>query len=300
MLKRKLTLMVVPDSQGIARQISVPVALLYSAVLFILIVLFVGFFFAAQYFSHRVSEVEVQKLRTENERLHDKYEQMRWDLAEVDSRYKDLVNKEIAIRTIFDLPEISTEERQLGIGGPESKTLAVMSTNEKFAFKTEQEVDRLLRLSTFEIEKYAEVEQDLTGLKDRLAHTPSIWPVKGWLSRGFGMKHDPFTGYKQMHRGLDIANRVGTPIMAPADGRVTQVGTVGNMGKMITIDHGYGFVTRYGHLSTTIAKRGDRVKRGDVIAMMGSTGYSTGPHLHYEVWRNGKALNPMSFILNEL
>jgi murein DD-endopeptidase MepM/ murein hydrolase activator NlpD len=224
---------------------------------------------------------------------------MRWDLAEVDSRYQDLVAKEVAIRTIFDLPEIPTEERELGIGGPGSKTFADKSQIEKYAYKTEMEVDRLLRLSAFEIEKYSEVEKSLGDLKDRLAHTPSIWPAKGWLSRGYGMKHDPFTGYKQMHRGIDIANNHGTPVMATADGRVSRVGRVGNLGLVVTIDHGYGFVTRYGHLSKSQVKVGQRVSRGDVVALMGSTGYSTGPHLHYEVWRNGKILNPRDYILNE-
>jgi murein DD-endopeptidase MepM/ murein hydrolase activator NlpD len=174
-----------------------------------------------------------------------------------------------------------------------------MSPAEKVAYATEVEVDRLLRLSAFELEKYSEVETELGKVKERLAHTPSIWPTKGWLSRGFGMKYDPFTGYEQMHRGIDIANRRGTPVMATAAGRVKSVGTFGGLGKMVIVDHGYGFVTRYGHLSQINVKRGQRVDRGEVIALMGNTGYSTGPHLHYEVWRNGKILNPRDFILNE-
>ena len=299
MFKNKLTLMVIPDSKGIAKQISIPVGLIYSAILLILFIVFLSVYFAAQYFTVQVEDAELARLKTENVNLTSKYEQMRWDLAEVDSRYQELIKKEIAIRTMFDLPEINSEERQLGIGGPIPKSVRAMNETEKFAYTTEREVDRLLRLSNFELEKYAEVEQDLTKLKDRLQHTPSIWPTKGWLSRGFGMKHDPFTGYKQMHKGLDIANHMGTPVMAPADGRVTQVGRLGNMGKVIMIDHGYGFMTRYAHLSQINVTRGQRVKRGDVIAAMGSTGYSTGPHLHYEVWRNGKVLNPMNYILND-
>ncbi len=299
MFKNKLTLMVIPDSKGIAKQISIPVGLIYSAILLILFIVFLSVYFAAQYFTVQVEDAELARLKTENVNLTSKYEQMRWDLAEVDSRYQELIKKEIAIRTMFDLPEINSEERQLGIGGPIPKSVKAMNETEKFAYTTEREVDRLLRLSNFELEKYAEVEQDLTKLKDRLQHTPSIWPTKGWLSRGFGMKHDPFTGYKQMHKGLDIANHMGTPVMAPADGRVTQVGRLGNMGKVIMIDHGYGFMTRYAHLSQINVTRGQRVKRGDVIAAMGSTGYSTGPHLHYEVWRNGKVLNPMNYILND-
>ena len=113
------------------------------------------------------------------------------------------------------------------------------------------------------------------------------------------MKNDPFTGYRQMHHGLDIANHRGTPIIATADGRVSSVGRNSGLGKIVAIDHGYGFRTRYAHLSEIKVKRGQRVKRGDVIGLMGSTGYSTGPHLHYEVIRNGKTVNPIKYILNQ-
>ena len=113
------------------------------------------------------------------------------------------------------------------------------------------------------------------------------------------MKYDPFTGYKQMHRGIDIANHTGTPIIATADGVVKATQSSAGMGKFVVINHGYGFQTRYGHLSQIKVKAGQHVKRGDVIALMGSTGYSTGPHLHYEVIRNGNFLNPAKYILNE-
>ena len=114
----------------------------------------------------------------------------------------------------------------------------------------------------------------------------------------FGMRNDPFTGYRRMHRGVDISGPIGTPIVAPSDGVIKTVTRNNDFGKMIAIDHGYGFKTRYGHLSQINVKRGQQVKRGDVIGLMGTTGYSTGSHLHYEVIRNGKFLNPQDFILN--
>ena len=298
MLKNKITFMVIPDSKGIAKQMSMPVVLLYSAVAVVFVLLVANFFLGAEFITNQVSDQELTRLRTENKDLVEKYEKVRWDLSEVDGRYQDLVRKEIAIRTIFDLPEINTEERQLGIGGPGSQTYPNMTPSEKVAFTTEVEVDRLLKLSQFELEKYDEVENLLENYKDRLDHTPSIWSVKGWLSCGFGMRSDPFTGYRTMHRGVDIANHIGTPVVATADGVVKQIGKVGNMGRMITIDHGYGFVSRYGHLSKFQVKKGQKVKRGEVIALMGNSGKTTGPHLHYEVWRNGQAKNPMNYILN--
>jgi murein DD-endopeptidase MepM/ murein hydrolase activator NlpD len=298
MLKEKLTFMVVPDSQGVSRQLSVPIWSLYASALAILLLLFFSVFFASEFFAKQVEQSEMDGLKAENKQLATKYEELRWALAETGHRYDELVQKEIAIRAVFDLPEISLEERQLGIGGPGAESIAPLSETEQLAYTTEADIDRLLRLSRFELEKFDEAEKELSNLKARLDHTPSIWPAKGWASRGYGMKDDPFTGYKQLHRGIDIANYNGTPIIAAADGKITKTGSFGRMGKMITVDHGYGFVTRYGHLSSIDVKRGQRVRRGEVIGKMGSTGYSTGPHLHYEVWRNGKVHNPMNYILN--
>lgn len=290
----------IPDSNGTQRQFSLLIWHLYAGLGTLAMLLFVSFFLASEFFADQVSQSELTRLESENQQLAQRYEELRWSLAETSTRYDQLVQKEIAIRSLFGLEEISADERQLGIGGPGPARMANLSETQRIAYSTEAEVDRLLRLSRFELEKYHEAEEALYGLKDRLDHTPSIWPTKGWNSRGYGMKFDPFTGYKQFHRGLDVAASTGTPIIAPADGRVKEIGTYGGLGKLIVIDHGYGFVTRYGHLSKFNVKRGQQVKRGDLIGKIGSTGYSTGPHLHYEVWRNGKVLNPKEFILNKM
>jgi len=300
MFRKKLTFIVVPDSSEVSRQLSVRVWHLWAVLAGVTILLFASFFLASEFFASQVNEAELARLQEENKQLAQKYEDIRWTLAETDTRYSELVQKEIALRQVFGLPEINVEERQLGIGGPGGLAVTALSETEQLAYVTELEVDRLLRLSSFELEKYAEVEAGLGELKDRLDHTPSIWPTRGWLSRGFGMKNDPFTGYRRLHRGIDVSNNTGTLIIAPADGRVKSIMTDRGMGKMIVIDHGYGFITRYGHLSKILVKRGQTISRGDAIAQMGSTGYSTGPHLHYEVWRHGKVLNPRDYILNEM
>jgi murein DD-endopeptidase MepM/ murein hydrolase activator NlpD len=300
MLKKRLTFILIPDSNGVTRQLSVRLWHLYAALILFALLMFASFFLASEFFANQVNEAELARLDVENRQLAEKYEELRWSLAETSNRYNQLVQKEIAIRSLFGLEEISQEERRLGIGGPSPSPTATLSETQKLAYGTEAEVDRLLRLSRFELEKYDEAEQTLMGLKERLDHTPSIWPTKGWNSRGYGMKYDPFTGYKQFHRGIDIAANAGTLVIAPSDGRVKELGKYRGLGKMIVIDHGYGFVTRYGHLSRFDVKRGQRVKRGDVIGKVGSTGYSTGPHLHYEVWRNSKVMNPKEFILNKM
>ncbi len=298
MLKKKLTLMLIPSTNGVSRQLSIPVWSIYFSIGLALILLVSSFYFSSVFFTNKVEINELEKLRTENDQLIVKYEQMRWNLAEVKDRFDKLVDKEIKIRHLFDLPEINSEERQLGIGGPKASLIFNYSPAQEAAYLTESEVDRLLKLSKFELENYNKVENSLIEIKIRLNHTPSIKPCKGWYSSKFGMRNDPFTGYRRMHRGVDISGPIGTPIVAPSDGVIKTVTRNNDFGKMIAIDHGYGFKTRYGHLSQINVKRGQQVKRGDVIGLMGTTGYSTGSHLHYEVIRNGKFLNPQDFILN--
>ena len=292
--------MVVPDTKSVSRQLTIPVWLLFAGGGLATVLLFAAVFFASQYVDVKLDQAELARLQDENVALADKFENLRWSLSETESRYNDLIQKEIALRTIFDLPQVNPDERKLGIGGPVPPVVASMSESEKTALTTEAEIDHLLRLSSFELEKYAEVENSMVELKDRLDHTPSIWPTRGWFASGYGMRSDPFTGYRQFHRGIDIANHQGTPVVAPASGVIKEIGTFGRMGKMLVIDHGFGYITRFGHLAQVKVQRGQKVERGEMIASMGSSGRTTGPHLHYEVWRNGKPLNPMNFILNEL
>jgi murein DD-endopeptidase MepM/ murein hydrolase activator NlpD len=126
--------------------------------------------------------------------------------------------------------------------------------------------------------------------------TPSIWPIHGWLSAGFGMRPDPFTGAADFHPGLDISAEKGTAIRATAAGTVQLAAPSGDYGNLVVIDHGFGLVTRYGHMSRFAVWQGQQVKRGDVIGYVGATGRATGPHLHYEVLANGKLMNPLQLL----
>lgn len=142
------------------------------------------------------------------------------------------------------------------------------------------------------------VDNVIAKQKVRLASTPSIWPTNGYLSNSFGPRIHPFTGKRSFHYGQDIATQSGNRVVAPANGVVLVAERRNFYGNMIIIDHNFGYTTRYGHLSAFNVKEGDRVTRGQVIGFVGSTGRSTGPHLHYEVRFMGKALNPMNFIID--
>jgi murein DD-endopeptidase MepM/ murein hydrolase activator NlpD len=126
--------------------------------------------------------------------------------------------------------------------------------------------------------------------------TPSIWPTHGWLTGTFGGRSDPFTGEPGFHSGIDLASEKGEPVYATADGVIESAAYSGDYGKLVVIKHGFGLATRYGHLSGFAVEAGDTVKRGDVIGYVGSTGRSTGSHLHYEILANGTLINPLQLL----
>ncbi|MEN8164342.1 MAG: M23 family metallopeptidase, partial [Acidobacteriota bacterium] len=147
-------------------------------------------------------------------------------------------------------------------------------------------------------EQLLEVEQAMADQEQKLSSTPTIAPVIGVVTDGFGNRRDPFTGKRAYHHGLDLSARRGTPIVAPADGVVGFAGRNGGMGRMIRISHGFGFLTVYGHLDKILVEPGQDVQRGEEIGHVGNTGRSTGSHLHYEVLKDGKFVNPLYYILD--
>jgi murein DD-endopeptidase MepM/ murein hydrolase activator NlpD len=140
------------------------------------------------------------------------------------------------------------------------------------------------------------VRRDVERREELAAATPSIWPTHGWLTGTFGGRSDPFTGEPGYHQGIDISTDKGQPIVAPADGTVESAAYSGDYGNLITLKHRFGLMTRYGHLSAFEVKPGQEVKRGDVIGYVGSTGRSTGAHLHYEILVNGQLINPLQLL----
>lgn len=298
MLRKKLSFMLIPGSRDKMRQFSISYAFIFSCAIVILFLFIGNIFLTSSYVKSQSDALKISRLESENELLSGKYDELNEQIDKVSEMYDELVEREIVIRNIFNLPEIGSEQRQLGVGGPEKIVDENLSEVVKLAHNTQVEIDALLRLARFEKEKYEEAYNILAERKSILDHTPSILPARGYMGRGYGMKRDPFTGYVRFHAGLDISNKTGTPIYAAADGVVKFVGGSRDLGNLITINHGYGYQTRYGHLSKAKVKRGQKVRRGDLIGLMGSTGYSTGSHLHYEIQRNGKQVNPLEYILN--
>ncbi|BAS29453.1 peptidase M23 [Limnochorda pilosa] len=144
--------------------------------------------------------------------------------------------------------------------------------------------------------RLSSLRKDLDQKVYRLQHTPSIWPVNGWLSSNFGYRDHPLTGQREHHDGVDIATNRGTPVVAAAAGKVVRSGWIEGYGYAIELDHGFGVRTLYGHNDRLLVKRGQTVAKGERIALVGNTGVSTGPHLHYEVRVNGKPVSPWPYL----
>ncbi len=160
-------------------------------------------------------------------------------------------------------------------------------------------IDRAIRETQLREQSVIDLWELLSERQNLLAATPNIRPARGWSTSKFGYRMSPFTGRASFHSGLDLAAAPGSPVFAPADGVISFVGYDDGYGKQVAIDHGYGVTTRYGHLSTSYVQMGQRVARWDVVAAVGSSGRSTGPHLHYEVRVNGVPRNPALYILDD-
>jgi len=214
----------------------------------------------------------------------------------------DLNNFEKKIRIIANIEKPADNDSLFGVGGsiPEDLESQAPLTEKQNGLMREMHWQaRQLNLSSINQQKGFEfLYNELVNQRNLLSSTPAIRPAKGWISSGFGYRKSPFTDLREFHKGLDIANRKGTPIIATGDGTVTFTGSKGFLGKMVVINHGHGMVTRYGHLQKILTKRKQNVKRGDTIALMGNSGRGTGPHLHYEVLLNGIPVNPKKYILN--
>jgi murein DD-endopeptidase MepM/ murein hydrolase activator NlpD len=259
-------------------------------------------FFLCDYIQVRKKTFELSQLRRQTQEQKSKihfFSSKIENLEEQLSRLKDFDKK---IRIIANLEKSHETTSFMGMGGPSPSDVREKLKAEKdergLAHQLRTDIERLESEATSQEESLSELVRLLQGKKEMLVHTPSIWPVHGWVTSGFGFRVNPFTGLTQMHEGLDISNRIGTLVVATADGIVSDTGKDYSHGNVVVISHGFGMTSRYCHLNKIFVRAGQKVKRGDKIAEVGTTGRSTGPHLHYEVRVNGIPVNPVRYILN--
>jgi len=258
-------------------------------------------FFFCDYIQVKKKAFELNRLRQETQAQKSQLHFFSSKIEDLEKQLSKLKDFDKKIRIIANLERGQESTPFMGMGGPSPSDIREKMKGEKddkgLMQQMKMDIERLQSEATSRGESLSELEKLLETKKEILTHTPSIWPVMGWVTSGFGFRTNPFTGLTQMHEGIDISNRVGTVVTAPADGIISDMGSDLAHGRILVISHGFGTTSRFSHLNKVFVKVGQKVKRGDKVAEVGMTGRTTGPHLHYEVRLNGIPANPMRYIL---
>jgi murein DD-endopeptidase MepM/ murein hydrolase activator NlpD len=308
-MANKISLLVVSHGEGTTRQLTVSKTLLTFVLL-----ISIGGIATLAYMVHdyrNLCETAVshrdltRKLDAQHKVIQEQKKQIHEFATKIDAfkeRLLALKGFENKIRAIAAIEEDQKDEGFFGVGGSIPEDLAPLSAVSEGKAELIREMhDQIAQLKVASLQQQSGFQFIMKKLDEQhnlLAHTPSIRPVKGWATSKFGHRKSPFTGRREFHKGYDIGARKGSSIVATADGVISFTGRKGSLGKTIVINHGHGYVTRYSHCDKFLKKRGDKVKRGDTIALVGNSGRSTGSHLHYEVHLNGLPVNPVKYFLN--
>ncbi|SIT00378.1 M23 family metallopeptidase [Belliella pelovolcani] len=269
------------------------------------LILAVGILIVFNYYFDSPKELILKK---ENKELKYYYQLMESEVSQMSQMLADLQQRDDNLyRVIFETEPIPSDIRRAGIGGTDRyKEIKEKGLNpEKLIIDLRSKVDDLKRQLYVQNLSYDEVSEMALNKEEYWASIPAIQPIINEeltrLASGFGNRLHPILKVRKMHTGVDFSAPKGTPIYATGDGVVIDVKTVfGGYGKYIEIDHGFGFVTRYAHMNEFSVRKGQRVKRGDQIGTVGNTGSSTAPHVHYEILKDGRYVNPVHYFFKDL
>ena len=244
-------------------------------------------------------------LARENKRLLTQYTRLNSELSKIQNVLGDLEQRDDNIyRVIFEAEPIHSNIRKAGFGGVNRYGYLENLDNSELVISTAKKMDVIAKSMYVQTKSYDDVEEMVKNKFQMLSSIPAIMPLAikdfGRISAGFGWRIHPIYKTRKFHDGMDFTGKIGLPIYATGDGVVKSVGNQRGYGKKIVVDHGYGYQTIYAHLSGYNVKRRQKVKRGEVIGFLGNTGKSTGPHLHYEVRKNNKSLDPINYYFNDL
>lgn len=288
-MANKFTVLIIPEGSHRVRRFSVKRTALQVASGVLLFSLIASCLAFAHYLQINFDQQELQKLQAQNRTQQRELHRLSASLNDLRKEMVVLAQNDAKVRVLAKLskprPDVLT-----GVGGSAEEDVA-----DNFS-ALQRQIDSIREAIDLRRESQEEIQGFLNDQRSLLASKPKGLPAHGWLTSGFGMRNSPFSGKRKMHEGLDIAARTGTPVIATGDGIVSRAETAPGYGKLLVIDHGYGYRTYYAHNSKLLVKVGQRVKRGDKIAAIGNTGSSTGSHLHYEVRLNGLPVNPRNFL----
>ena len=294
------SVVIVPDDTGKVIKRRVVKWKVISLLAIISVFFLISLIFTIGYFKTTIDRHKMASLEDENKHLQGEIQNLQQSVENIKGQMADIIKTDENIRLVFDLPIIDPSLREVGIGGPDFNKVEFNSPFAEDLSLVEDDIDKILRQIKLENASFDDVYDKVLNRKDILDHTPSIMPAEGVITSGLGIRKDPFTGLMVMHNGIDISASKGTPVHAPADGVVERSGWGKGMGNFIVINHGRNIKTYYGHLSLIKVHNGQKVKRMDIIGTIGSTGRSTGPHLHYEVRKYNRPINPKDYFVKSI
>ena len=293
--------MFLPGPNERVRTLSISKSTLKTVFLSLAGVLVLSLYLAYEYNDVKDKVWELQSVREELMQQKAQVQNFALNILDYKRQMFLLRDLDTRLRRVVSLGPRDKAQQVLGIGGPDELGLQNLATlgEKKQAEALKEMHQELSQLKNAASRQETSLQMLIEYFEDRrslFASTPSLWPVRGWVTSPFGNRTSPFSGIQKFHEGIDIAAQTGTPVMAPADGVVIHAGFSTGYGNMVEISHGYGVKTVYGHNSRLNVKAGQQVKRGDIISYIGDTGSSTGPHLHYEVRLNGLPVNPVKYM----
>lgn len=305
MARRQWTLLVVDDSETAVKQYRFSKEAVRFCIALALVAISALSSTTTAFVMKRLAPQQTVELQKKNDLLKAEIKDIDKQVASLNAHLDNLAKQDEHFRLVAGLDPLDEDVQRVGIGGPGSDD-AVRSDLRKLdrgaaelAGTTGEHVSELLRRARLLSFSWREAKDTLELKNERMLSTPSIMPTNGYFSSAFSRSRwHPILDRPRAHEGVDITAPSGTPIVAAAKGTVIRVGYEGDYGMMVEIDHGYGLATRYAHASKTLVRRGQVVKRGERIALVGETGLASGPHVHYEVLVNGKPANPRKFFMN--
>jgi len=301
MAKRRWTLVLVPHGSEPSRIVEVSYGVLRvaasAAAGFLVLVLLAGYATV----SHTTDLSRTARLQQENQNLAREIGELNGRLSTLADTLTRISQRDARIRVLANLEPIDPQVQAAGIGGPAGVTnlgLAGMTGIARRSAEVRIDLSALIRRANLLASSFKEAADSLAYHSARLAATPSIMPTQGWLSSAFSsMRAHPILHIARPHEGIDVTAPMGSPIEAPAAGIVTDAGWESGYGNTVTIDHGFGIETKFAHASKLMVRTGQRVSRGQRIALVGNSGLATGPHLHYEVHVKGRPVDPLKYVL---
>jgi murein DD-endopeptidase MepM/ murein hydrolase activator NlpD len=266
-----------------------------------LVILIASVFMLYSYLTIRLEMLELSYYKEENRMQHDQIDIFEKQFKDLTTKLNQMTETNNMICAMLNIGTTTGSSELFGIGGTSNGDKELTRKNNSDEVISAKLMTDMMELGDQSRRQEQSLQELLVFFEDQgnlLDSTPSIWPTKGFLCSCFGFRRDPINRTIKMHEGYDIANKLGTPIHATADGVVIFAGIESGYGNFITVDHGYGITSNYGHLSAILVHEGDRVTRGQKIGLMGTTGRSIGSHLHYEVRINRIPVDPSNYIFN--